>query len=356
MRFVAMTRASYKVLDRYREKLSEKAAREGHESIEDLQEAYKDKIAALKHESTKSNVATSIPSSISGVASPSLPSLSQPLSPSQQEQIPASKPMAVNEKGPNLGWTHPEGTGHPRTIGNRKDGKDIGKAKVKSLGQILDLRKVYSLPVSSLEAIWRLRYASDPMALCAMIPATTYTAMEALAHRCPQFVLPVPRTIDIDTEKPDQPLEAGSLTGSGSTKQRAGAEIHFLQWMWDKQSNTSTVLFTHLASYKAHGEYAVPHTTITHHLDLMDSKSVVLMQGQVVDRQGVSPQDAKWLVMCLQRFYTGWGLTSEDARDENINQASVDRARKRRQLLEWFSTADKRFTIERLIEETERMG
>jgi len=33
-----------------------------------------------------------------------------------------------------------------------------------------------------------------------------------------------------------------------------------------------------------------------------------------------------------------------------------ERAEERRRLLEWFSRGDERFTVERLLEEAERMG
>jgi ATP synthase F1 complex assembly factor 1 len=157
--------------------------------------------------------------------------------------------------------------------------------------------------------------------------------MAAAARRCPQFVLPVP-----DKDR--------------------GAEIHFLQWTFDDSATdggmTSTVLFTQLAEYKARGEFAQPHTTITHHLDLAEEKGIVLMQGTVMEDRGIAMDDSRWLVMCLQKFYGGWdgGLTGAAANKTTTNE----RVEERRNLLEWFRTGDARFSVEKLMEEAERLG
>lgn len=99
-----------------------------------------------------------------------------------------------------------------------------------------------------------------------------------------------------------------------------------------------TVLFTHLAEYKLRGEFSEPHTTITHHLELADSKELVLLQGQVIAGKGVSVDEAKWLLMCLQKFY---GFGSEKS--------------ERRRLLELFGRGDAGFSIEELVEEAEKI-
>lgn len=132
--------------------------------------------------------------------------------------------------------------------------------------------------------------------------------------RHPQFILPLPR------------------------EGQEGAEIHFLQWTFP-QPDVVTVLFTNLAEYKLRGEYASPHTTVTHHLELVREKSLVLAQGQVIDGRGVSVEEAKWLFMCLQKFY---GLQGEQ------NET-------RRRLLNQFSTGDGEFKVEELLSEAEKI-
>ncbi|KAK5658784.1 hypothetical protein OQA88_1595 [Cercophora sp. LCS_1] len=194
--------------------------------------------------------------------------------------------------------------------------KPSSESAIKPLSSILNLEKVAALPPTELTAIWRLRHAANPQSLCAVVPTDTYTAMETTARQFPQFLLPVPH--------PEQ-----------------GAEMHFLQWTWDAATRSSTVLFTQLAEYKARGEFATPHTTVTHYTDLKSDKGVVLMQGTVADDRGVKVEDARWLVMCLQRFYGGW---------------QEEKGEERRELLEWFGKGDARFSVERLMEVAERMG
>lgn len=191
------------------------------------------------------------------------------------------------------------------------------KSGIKPLSAILDLPKARPLPLPELSAIWRLHHAALPLSLSAVIPAATFATMDALARAHPQFVLPVAH--------PSQ-----------------GAELHFLQWTWDAATRSATVLFTQLAEYKARGEWAAPHTSVTHYTELAGEKGVVLMQGSVVENRGVKVEDARWLVMSLQRFYGGWDAD--------------ERGEERRRLLEWFGRGDGRFSVERLMEEAERMG
>ena len=97
------------------------------------------------------------------------------------------------------------------------------------------------------------------------------------------------------------------------------------------------MLFTHLAEYKLRGEYAQPHTTVSHHLELAEEKGLVLLQGQVVPDRGVSVEEGRWLLMCLQKFY------------------GMEEREERRRLLRMFSEGDAGFKVEELIGEAERI-
>lgn len=223
---------------------------------------------------------------------------------------------------------------------------------IRPLSSYLDLEKVSALPNKEVEYIWRLRHANDPLSLCAVIPLDTYNRIYRTARTHPQFVLPLPRPMADD--------------GSGDVKQspqgfeggeRSAADIHFLQWGFHppagapaspevntSNTHTSTVLFTHLAAFKGHGAYAQPHTTITHHLDLADSHGLVLLNGSVVENRGVSVEEGRWLLMCLQRFYDYEGHGGGIGRE------------KRQGLLEKFSNGDQGFNLEELVDEAERIS
>lgn len=288
------TQPSQVIIEKYREKLSRKASQEGHGSIEDLKAAYADKI-----QEQRKNDAVDVPS-IEDLPSASIP---------QTEGTPVSQP--------------PRGPSSSKPASKSSSGE---KTAIKPLGDILDLEKVADLPEKELTAIWRLRHTSSPQTLCAVIPAPVYKAMETLARSSPFFVLPVPH-------------------------EGQGAEMHILQWTFDAASKTSTVLFTQLVEYKTRGEFAQPHTTVTHHLDLVKDKGLVLMQGQIVEGRGVQPDHAKWLVMCLQRFYGGW-----EQKGDELDGQRKERAEERKKLLEWFTNGDPRFSVEKLLEEAERLG
>lgn len=306
MRFLATTQLPKAVLDKYRSKLHEKASREGHETIDDLKAAYSSKIEEQRLKDViklPSALAQSVPGAEAELVIPQTEGT--PVAQANRGPLPSQIDAATSKTKPSSGSKQPA---------------------VKSLNDILDLEKAADLPEKELTAIWRLRHASSPQMLCATISASTYQAMEDAARNAPQFVLPVPH-------------------------ETQGAELHFLQWTFDAESKTSTVLFTQLAEYKNRGEFAQPHTTITHHLDFAGDKGLVLMQGQVVDGRGVQPEHAKWLVLCLQRFYGGW--ESDAAPLDGERKA---RAEERKNLLQWFSKGDARFSVEKLMEEAERMG
>ncbi|CAH0043580.1 unnamed protein product [Clonostachys solani] len=297
VRFLAPTWRAKSTIDKYREKLDQKAKNEGFASIDELKTAYSEKIGEVHLKDAVEFPEAQVLQS-AGAAQTSTPApAAAPKTEAKPRRQPPPPPSGSSEK----------------------------KA-VKGLDDIIDLEKSRSLPEKELTAIWRLRHASSPNNVCAVIPAATYRAMEDVARSAPQFVLPVPH-------------------------EGQGAEIHFLQWTFDAQSKTSTVLFTQLAEFKNRGEFAQPHTTVTHHLDLADDKGLVLMQGQLMEDRGVTPEQVKWLVMCLQRFYGGW----EGDRAELTGERKL-RADERKRLLDWFASGDERFTVEKLLDEAERMG
>ncbi|KAJ9503482.1 hypothetical protein LTR99_002244 [Exophiala xenobiotica] len=324
VRFVTTHRDSERILEKYRDKLEQKAKQEGHETISSLKEAYADKIKNYK--SSSSTLPTPHPQS-----TPSSHSPFQPPPPPSQPTSQAAAPGAQS-KAPSAPKSNTPG--------------------IRPLSSYLDLDKVSTLPSKEVEYIWRLRHANDPLSLCAVVPLETYNRIYRTARNHPQFVLPLPRPTAED--------------GSGDVKQspqgfeggeRSAADIHFLQWGFHPpadpsasakgktaNTHTSTVLFTHLAAFKVHGSYAQPHTTITHHLDLADSHGLVLLNGSVVKGRGVSVEEGRWLLMCLQRFY-----------DHEGHGGGIGRE-KRQGLLEKFSKGDQGFNLEELVDEAEKIS
>lgn len=73
---------------------------------------------------------------------------------------------------------------------------------------------------------------------------------------------------------------------------------------------------------------------------MVKEKGLVMMKGEVTEGRGVSVDDAKWLVMCLQKFY---GVQSYEG-------GGV-----RRRLVEEFGRGDGGFRLETLVEEAEKI-
>ncbi|EXJ76009.1 uncharacterized protein A1O5_00517 [Cladophialophora psammophila CBS 110553] len=300
---------------------------EGHDSISSLTEAYRDKI---KDHKRAANAAP--PSTPTGQGQQTQHSPFQsppPPVPTQQSTSPPPNPQAKSAN------------------------QASGAPGIKPLSSYLDLEKVSSLPKKEVEYIWRLRHANDPLSLCAVIPLETYNRIYRTARRHPQFVLPLPRPV---AEDGSGDLKQ-STEGFEGSEQRSAADIHFLQWGFHPpagippspevktaNTHTSTVLFTHLAAFKLHGTYAQPHTTITHHLGLADSHGLVLLNGSVVKGRGVSVEEGRWLLMCLQKFYDYEGHGGGIGRE------------KRQGLLEKFSNGDQGFSLEDLVDEAERIS
>lgn len=296
VRFLATTQASRNVAEKYKDKLDRKARDEGHSDVGSLKAAYADKILEQR---AKNKV--------------SVPGLDALLA---DEEAPARPPPGetppTNADAPGAG-AHPNPPKQPAAARPAST-----KSGIKPLSEILDMDKARELPEKELGAVWRLRHASDARSLCAVIAAPTYAALEATARAHPNFVLPVPR-------------------------EGAGAEIHYLQWVFDRESRTATALFTQLAEYKARGEWAQPHTSVTHYHDegVASRQGVVLMAGSVVDGRGASVQDAQWLVMLMQRFYGPEALAGGGG--------------KRKLLQEFHKGAGSTFTVEKLLEESEKL-
>ena len=278
---------SDKVLDKYRQKLDQKAKQQGLNNVDELKEAYSEKIQELRNKAI-------------------VPGANAPLN-AQQPPTPQQAASSIPHQAP----PPPQPQAVPQ-LPKSGDG-------IKTLSSFVDVEKTSQLPQKELEAIWRLRHVRDPNSLCAVMPAETFNRIVDTARKHPQFILPIPR-------------------------EEKGAEIHFLQWTFPSPT-TATVLFTHLAEFKLRGEFAQPHTTVTHHIDLAESNGLVMLEGRVMEDRGLSVEEGKWLLMCLQKFY-GFEAHSDVAKFN---------AQRRRKLMEQFSGGDEGFRVEELLEEAEKV-
>ncbi|THY21764.1 F1F0 ATP synthase assembly protein-like protein Atp11 [Aureobasidium pullulans] len=284
IRFLAThQKPDQRVFDKYKAKLEQKAKQEGHGDVDKLKSAYKEKIVELRQQAIVPGANAPLDAVASNPKTPNAPFQVPPPPQPQSQQSQAKKPSPSAEE----------------------------KAGIKTLSSFIDVAKTKELPQKEIEYIWRLRHASSPSSLCAVVPTPTYQQIVETARKHPQFVLPLP-------------------------KEGQGAEIHFLQWTFPSPT-TCTVLFTALAEFKLKGEFAQPHTTITHHLDLAHDKGLVLLEGTVLEDKQVTVEEGKWLLMCLQKFY---GKAAEQS--------------PRRKLMEQFSQGDSSFKIDELLEEAEK--
>lgn len=290
VRFVATHQQSEKVLERYKAKLDQKAKEKGLHNVDELKEVYSDKIQELRQKAI-------------------VPGANAPLS-AQQPPQPQNASQSIPYQAPSPPQPQKESDA-PKTP-KSKDG-------IKTLDSFIDVEKVMTLSEQEIEALWRLRHIRDSQSLCAVMSADTFKRISQTARAHPQFILPIPR-------------------------EGQGAEIHFLQWTFPSPT-TATVLFTHLAEYKTRGEFAQPHTTVTHHLDMAEKKGLVLLEGRVMESRGISVDEGKWLLMCLQKFYGFQAHTD----------AAKDNAGRRKKLMEKFSGGDSSFKVEDLLEEAEKV-
>ncbi|CCX31444.1 ATP11 protein-domain-containing protein [Pyronema domesticum] len=282
------TRVDPRVTEKYRQKLEEKLKSEGVNSIEELKEVYKEKIEAVRKEAAVPEIDAVLESgtgTVDAAATASVPPVHAPFNP-------PPPPSPIAEAARKLSSAPPG---------------------VKTLDSFVDVEKllVHEDP-KEIGMIWRARFINDANSLCATLPKETYDEMAKLGKKHPMFLLPLPRE--------DQ-----------------GVEMHILQWTFPTKDQ-STVIFTSLEEYRLKGEFATPHTTLTHHLELSEKKGLVMAQGQVAPDRGVTVAHAQFLVVALQKFYGAFkGPETE----------------RRRKMLEMFSSGDENFMLEDLIKEAE---
>ncbi|KAK9447643.1 ATP11 protein-domain-containing protein [Limtongia smithiae] len=246
------------------------------------------------------------------------------------KQLREREPLAPTTTSPAAEDAQAKATPRPPVIP-----KISKEQSMKTLASFIDVDKLRQHTVPrEIELIWRARFANDPNALCAVLPADVFKRMRQTAKAYPIFVLPLPRS-PIESGADAAPLSAGGKS--------TAAEIQFMQWTFP-EDYTSHCIMTSLLEFKAHKEFARPHTTLIFHTELAESHGIVLFNGSVERDMNVSNADAHFLVLTLQKFYNA------DTHAESAYERA--KALRRHNLLEMFK-GGKNFDLELLLAEAE---
>lgn len=184
----------------------------------------------------------------------------------------------------------------------------------KTLDSYVATDKLQELAPETIGLIWRARFEQKEDALLSIVPADVFDKLFKNARENPIFVLPLPR-------------------GDGT-------EFHYVQWAF-VGPDTVHCMFTTLLEFKTHKEYARPHTTVSFHTELKQSKGIVLMNGHVEKESAVKLPDAQLLMLNIQRFY---GAMSE-----------TETAKRRLQMLRDFTSGSPAFSFDQLIAEAQSL-
>ncbi|KAJ9081433.1 hypothetical protein DSO57_1014730 [Entomophthora muscae] len=198
-----------------------------------------------------------------------------------------------------------DGDSTPRKL--KKSSEKLGG----SLSKIMKVEFLVNETPESISQIWTTHHI-DKECLSAVVPGATYKSLLKKIQKCPQFLIPLPR--------------------------EEGHEFYFMQ------THFHQIYFTSLLEYKTHGSQARPHLILTHYPELLDSKDIVLMRGDLGNdpsdfhgRIPLSLPDAKLLVYLFQQFYITGGPEKQ-------------------KLVEVFNTAPSQFDHQKLLEEADKIN
>lgn len=243
----------------------------------------------------------------------------------KQRRQEASKAQTDKESQAAQAKSNPSGSTKPLeqvSVGSvSHTPSDSNKSPIKPLSSILDISKLLAREPQPTEreisALWQAYHAANTKnKVGAVIPLDMYQRMTDLARRYPEFIIALPRTAN--------PGDKG--------QEEQGAEVIFMQWSFvpnpsaagqQSGAETTTVLFTSLAAYKAHGQFAQPALILTHYPDLADSHGIVLMRGDITsspqsNQAAMSAQDVQLCCLRLQQYY---GDENQDGEQRRLLKA-----------------------------------
>ncbi|ORX69166.1 ATP11-domain-containing protein [Linderina pennispora] len=232
--------------EKYREKMLQQAKVRGLDSIEELKQKIREEEQKAAEQSQKTATKQS----------DAQPSGKQPTTAPNAAQTAAAKSERPLDRSSNL------------SANNLPPG-------VKSLDEIMRTDLLADKASEEVGHIWN-QYHATKDTISAAIPASTYKDLLKTASKNPLFVIPLPR--------------------------EEGVEFFFMQFDYHQ------VYFTSLLEYKTNTINARPYLTLTHYTDLMDSKGVVLMRGELDDKSKmIDTSNAQYLALQMQQFYVTGG-------------------------------------------------
>jgi ATP synthase mitochondrial F1 complex assembly factor 1 len=201
------------------------------------------------------------------------------------------------------------------------------------LSGILNTERLLSKPhtAEQVSALWTAFHASRSGGtgrgfICASVPRETYHSILGVAQRYPKFVLPIPRTTNLEVNDDDS---------------KKAYEFYVLQWDFydapppptsfsdpftpppklDESANprVATAIFTPLLEFKLRQTFATPYLVLTFYPELASSHGLVLLRGEITPSAAkesatgdylLSQQDAQLLAHGVQRFYL-WSSNDE---------------------------------------------
>ncbi|PVV01123.1 hypothetical protein BB560_004470, partial [Smittium megazygosporum] len=143
---------------------------------------------------------------------------------------------------------------------------------VKSLDRLMKLELLEGKSSEEIGEIW-IEFHNSKNCLSAVVPGDSYKKIMKNSKEYPTFVLPLPRG--------------------------EGIEFFLVQFQFHQ------IFFTSLLEFQTKKELARPYLVVTHYTDLIESKEIVLMKGEIIENEGANfgLDEAKLLALVLQRFY-----------------------------------------------------
>ncbi|RUP52030.1 ATP11 protein-domain-containing protein [Jimgerdemannia flammicorona] len=174
-----------------------------------------------------------------------------------------------------------------------------------ALNKIMKIELLENEDPETIGKIWTECHSTKDC-ISAVIPGETYKTFFQRSQKYPMFIVPL--------------------------MQPQGVEFYLLQFSYHQ------CVFTSLLEYKTRVAQARPYLTLTHYPELLPTKGIVLMRGELSEEPRVlSSADALFLALQMQQFYVSGG-------------------ERKLKLVEAFHERPEEFDHHVLIEEMARVG